>query len=382
VVGDAQEPLEKLRRIYEYCKEIRNLSYQSAGITAAEREKFKPNESPADTLRNRIGTGRDIDNLFGALAAAAGFEAHLAFSGNRQLIFFDRTFVDPYFLLLRGVSFVAVRLGETWRFFDPAGRYTPFGMLGWRAEGQSALVVGTEPVWVRTPISAPEKSLQKRTGKFRLLEDGTLEGDVQVEYSGQFSSDRKRANDDESPEAREKILRDEIKRRLSTAELSNVSIENVLDPIKPFTYFYHVRVPNYAQRTAKRLFLQPNFFTQGLSVIFTASVRKNDIDFRYAWSESDHLTIELPAGFAPDNAEVPPPITPQMTQNICSQQINIGVNAEGRTLVYDRKFFFGGQGDILFPVSRYGPLKQLFETLNQANQHSISLKQTAPSAPN
>ena len=81
-------------------------------------------------------------------------------------------------------------------------------------------------------------------------------------------------NDDESPEAREKILREEIKRRLSTADLSNVRIENVLDTIKPFTYSYHVRVPNYAQRTAKRLFLQPNFFTQGLSVILTASVAK------------------------------------------------------------------------------------------------------------
>ena len=186
----------------------------------------------------------------------------------------------------------------------------------------------------------------------------------------------------ESLEAREKTLRDEIRHRLSTADLSSIKIENVLDPIKPFTYSYHVSVPNYAQRTAKRLFLQPNFFTQGLSVPFTASVRKNDIDFRYAWSELDHLTIELPAGFAPDNAEAPPPITPQMTQDISSQQISMGIATGGRTLVYDRKFRFGGQGNILFPVSSYPGLKQLFEQLNRADQHTISLKLTAASAAN
>jgi hypothetical protein len=94
------------------------------------------------------------------------------------------------------------------------------------------------------------------------------------------------------------------------------------------------------------------------------------------------LTIELPAGFASDNAEAPPPLTPQMMQNICSQQIKMGVAGGGRTLIYDRKFFFGGQGDIIFHASSYGRLRQLFEALNQASQHSISLKLTTACSSN
>lgn len=381
VIGNARDAQEKLRRIYEYCQtKIRNVDYAASGLTTAEREKVTANKSPNETLKKGIGNGQEIDYLFGAMTAAAGFEPHLAFTGNRQYIFFDQMFADPYFLL-RGISLVAIRMGDSWQFFRPSGPYTPFGIVGWRAEGQNALVVGANPVWVRTPISPPEKSLQKRTGKFRLLEDGTLEGDVYVEYSGQFAVDRKLSHADESPDAREKALTEEIKGWLSTADLSLIKIENVLDSIKPFAYSYHIRVPNYAQRTGKRLLLHPNVFTHGRKAIFTASVRRHDIDFRYAWSESDQVTIELPDGFVPDNAESPPPITAEMTQNTCSQQINIGLATGGRTLVYDRRFLFGGRGNILFPVSSYGPLKQLFETLNQADQHQISLKLATASAP-
>jgi hypothetical protein len=51
---------------------------------------------------------------------------------------------------------------------------------------------------------------------------------------------------------------------MSTAELSDIRIENVTDPVKPFVYAYHVRVPGYAQRTGKRLFLQPAFSSTAL----------------------------------------------------------------------------------------------------------------------
>ena len=382
-VGDATDPQEKLRRLYDYCQsKIKNASYASAGLTAEEREKFKPGKSPADTIKKGIGTGGNIDSLFAALATAAGFEAHLALSGNRQYIFLDRQFADPYFLLRRGSSFIAVSVGEKWLFFSPSEHYTPFGMLGWREEGQSALIIMKEPAWVPTPISLPEKSVQKRTGKITLQEDGTLEGDVQGEYSGQFAIDRKLANDDDSPEAREKSLTDEIKLRISNAELTNIKIENVLDPVKPFTYSYHVRVAGYAQKTGKRLFLQPGFFTRGLGALFSASGRKNDVYFHYPWSEVDHLTIDLPAGYALDNADAPAAITPKMTQGISEHSIKMGLTTDGRTLVYDRKFFFGGLNNILFPVKSYGAIKTLFDMVNKGDDHTITLKQAASTASN
>ena len=102
-------------------------------------------------------------------------------------------------------------------------------------------------------------------------------------------------------------MKDSVKRRLSTAEVSNIVLENVMDPVKPFIYKYHVRVPDYAQRTGKRLFLQPAYFEKGLAALFDTNTRRYPIYFHYPWSEEDQVTIVLPKGYALDNADSPSP---------------------------------------------------------------------------
>lgn len=228
---------------------------------------------------------------------------------------------------------------------------------------------------MNTPLAGPEKSVAKRNGKFRLLEDGTLEGDVTIEYTGHLGYDKKEYNDDDSPSQREETLRDMVKRHMSTAELSEIKIENVTDPIKPFTYSYHVRVPGYAQRTGKRLFFQPGVFARGSGSMFPATTRKYDVYFHYPWSERDHITIELPQGFTLDNADAPSSITPDMTQQICAENVKIG--SDGHVIVYDRDFFFGGRNSIVFPVRSYAGVKQLFDAISRIDDHTITLKQTA-----
>jgi hypothetical protein len=51
-----------------------------------------------------------------------------------------------------------------------------------------------------------------------------------------------------------------------------------------------------------------------------------------------------------------------------------------RTLVMKRKFFFGGQDSILFPVTSYPQLKQVFDTLRERDNHTIALKQQGATA--
>lgn len=373
IIGDASNAEEKLRRIYDFCRtKIKNVSDDASGLTDDEKKKLKDNKSPGDTLKRSQGTGSDIDHLFAALAKAAGFEAYFALSGNRDDLFFSKNLSNEYFLRS---SFVAVKVGEKWEFFSPAEMYTEFGMLGWPEEAQDALVLDPkEPFWVRTPMAGPERSLEKRTGKFRLLDDGTIEGDVRIEYTGHLGFEKKEYNDDDSPAQREETLRSIVKKRMSTAELSEIKIENVTDPLKPFTYSYHLRVPGYAQRTGKRLFLQPEVFEHGRGSLFPSANRKYDVYFNYPWSEQDHITIELPPGFTLDNPDAPAFIKPEMTQRICAQEIKMGTN--GHVLIYDRSFFFGGGGSILFPVSTYASMKQLFDVVSQGNEHTITLKQS------
>jgi hypothetical protein len=377
IIGTATRPEEQLQLIYDFCRtKIKNTSDDASGLTDDERSKLKDNKSPGDTLKRGQGTGFDIDLLFAALAKAAGFDARLAFSGNRDDLFFTKDLANAYFL---GSTFVAVRVGEGWQFFSPAEMYTPFGMLGWPEEGQDVLITDAkEPMWVTTPIATPDKSQVKHTAKLQLSEDGTLEGDVRVEYTGHWASEKKEYNDDDSPQERENTLRNEVKGRLSTAELSNIQIENVTDPIKPFVYAYHVRVPGYAQRTGKRIFLQPAFFQHGAGPLFPTSSRMHPIYFHYPWSEQDEVTIELPAGFALDSPDAPAPFA---SGELSRYQVQIMVTRDQKKLIYKRSFFFGGGGveldRLYYAASGYTPLKTFFDLLQKQDNHTITLKQAA-----
>ena len=369
-IGEATTPEQKLQRLYEFCRaKIKNIDNRSSGITAADRAKLKENKTPADTLKRGMGSGKDIDLLFAALATAAGFDARVANLADRSDIFFDPSFPDSYFLRAYDI---AVRVGDQWRFFDPGSTYGPYGMLLWQEEGQQALISDPkEPVWTQTPLSPPEKSQEKRTAKLSLSEDGTLEGDVRVEYTGHLAAQRKEQGDDESDDQREQTLRDQIKRQMSAAELSNIRIENATDPEKPLVYSYHARVPGYAQRTGKRLFIQPAFFQWGAGALFPTSDRKYPIYFHHPWSENDTVTIDLPAGFALDHADAPNPLS---AGELSKYDVKIQI-ADNHTLIYRRTFFFGGKDVVLFSTKVYPTLKQFFDMIHERDNHTIALKQ-------
>lgn len=376
-IGDATEPEQKLARLFSYVREkIKRVFDDASGLTPDQIKKLKENKSPADTLKRGVGTDMDIDTLFGALASAAGFDVRVACAADRGDEFFDPNFADDYFV---NPASVAVRVGDAWRFFNPASTYVPFGMLRWQEEGQPTLIADAkEPVWVTSPVSAPEKSLEKRTAKLKLSEDGTLEGDLRIEYTGHFAADMKEYNDDESPAAREEILKKKFQARMGGVEISDIKVENVTDPAKPFVYSFHLKAPAYAQRTGKRLIIQPAIFQRGVGALFPTTGRTHNVYFHYPWAEQDKVEIELPAGFALDNAEAPAPLSPG---DITKYQPKLAVTKDGRMLIYERQFFFGatpkGGNALIFQKNMYSALKTYFDEVHKQDGHAISLKQGA-----
>ncbi len=338
----AATPEEKLQKLYQYCQnEINNTSFNPA-LTDDQRKKLPEIKSLSDVLKRKAASAQFVDMIFGAMANSLGYETRIAFSGDRSEMFFKPEMTNESFI---HPAAIAVKVGNEWKFFNPGLSFLSYGNLVWYEAGVWALLVGEkEFTWVKTPASNADKSVAKRTGK----ED----------------------------------FKAELKARMSTAEISDLVIENISDSNKPVVYAFKIHIPGYAQKTGKRLFLQPGFFEHGESSLFSSATRKYDIYFHYPWSEHDHITIDLPAGFALDNADVPAPIKPEMTSGICGQNIKIGITTDGHTLVYDRTFFCGGRGTILFPVTNYALLKAFFDLVHQANDHTITLKQAAAAASN
>jgi hypothetical protein len=380
LVAGAMTPEQKLERLHDFCRtKIKNIDDDSS-LSEQAQAKIGETKNPAETLRRASGTGMQINALFAAMANAIGFEARVALTGDREESFPD---IGSPFTANMNSYHVAVRVGGEWRFCDPSLTYLPFGMLRWQEEGLDSLI--SDPVtrnFVKTPISAPGLSKKVRKADFKLNDDGSLEGDVRIEYTGQAGLERKELLADMSAEVREKQVRDAIKTWLPTAEITNMKFENVSDPLHPMVQSYHVRVPDYAQRTSKRLLLQPAFFQFGSKPMFPNQERRHPVYFHYPWSEEDFVSIQLPDGFEPENFAQ---LLPLRAETISAYKPLIVYNVQTRTLTYQRSFFFGAGGALIFPrqgspeviQNYYTQLKMLFDVLHDRDSFTVSLKTTA-----
>lgn len=376
VIAGATTDEEKLHKIFDYVKtQIKNVSY-AADVSEEEKKiAAKETRSAGDVLKRKVGSAGDVDILFGAMAKAAGFDARLAFSGNRSEVFFNPNVANLDLML--GSGSIAVKVADKWRFFSPASYYTPYGMMSWIEEDQTSLVTDSkELIWQQIPLSPSEKSLEKRTGTFKMLEDGTLEGEVRIELTGHNASIRKSQTYQDSAAEQEKNFKERLKASvMPTAEIESLAIENARDPEKPLVYTFKIRVPGYASRTGKRLFFQPNVFERGASPRFISSKRKHDIYFSYPFAEMDEITIELPAGFKLESADAPNDIADK--QRISSHATELNVTADGKTLTYKRNFSFGNGGFLRFPPQSYSVMKNMFESFHRADAHQLTLRQDA-----
>ena len=372
VTATASTPEEKLKKIYEFVQgQIKNTTWDPT-LTDEDRRKLPRVNSIDDVLKRKQGSAMHIDLLFGAMAASLGMDIRLVMSGDRSKMFFNPNMTNERFI---HHAAIAVDLGGgNVRFYNPGVKFLPHGMLSWYEEDTWALLIGEKNNrWVETPITSKDKSKTRRTGRFKLLEDGTLEGTVVEELHGQTGLNYRLANYDETPAKLEENLRESLKQRLSTAEVANIVVENLMDHSKPIVQRYSIKVPNYAQKTGKRLFLQPSFFEYGVKPLFSSSTRKYDIYFRYPWSEDDDIQIDLPKGFELDNAENPGSFGDPGKISLLDTKLSIDKTAH--RLLVDRKFYFGGNGKTLFGPEAYTPLKNLWDGFNKIDSHTLSLKQ-------
>jgi Domain of Unknown Function with PDB structure (DUF3857)/Transglutaminase-like superfamily len=363
---------EKLRNIYEFVQtRIRNITFDRS-LTDEQREKmdFK---NASEVLEKGMGNAMHIDMLFYALARSAGFQTSVFLTGDRTDNFFSPEkypfagFIHP--------AGIAVAIDNKWRYFNPGTPYLGFGQLAWHEEGMMAMLVGSNGgyEWKSIPLSDQTKSPARRTGKFSLLENGALEGTVRIEYEGHQANRRRREGFLSSAAKREEDLLEEAKENAKNAEVTAPAIENFEDPSKPLVYSYKVSVPNYAQKTGKRMFLQPGFFEYGTTPAFSSSTRTYPIYFSYPWSESDSIEIQLPKGFTVDTAENPAEVADP--SRIGSLSIMMNIDPATGLLKYKRSFYFGANGKILFPTDVYQAMRGLFGRFHKADTNMITLKQ-------
>ena len=370
IISGAASDDEKLAKLMDFCRtHIKDVKGDE--ITTAELDKAKANRNTLDTIKRKEGDDLDIQMAFLALARAAGYDARRADLSDRATVLFTPSMESAYFL---NAFDIAVNVNGNWKFYDVTNPSVAPGQLRWQEQGVYALITDPkDPEMVITPMLTAQDTTKNRVATFKLAEDGVLEGDVREILFGNMAIGWREENRHTNDTQREEELRNELKRRFSDFDVSDVKFTANPDPSKPVGVHYHIVVRNYAQRTGKRLFVQPNYFMQGFVSRFPEASRHNNIYFPYPWGELDSVDITLPAGFQLDHGDAPGPINVANFKYV----VKIGYDNVHGLIQYRRQFAFGGKDLLFFDTKAYPTMKALFDTMHDSDNHLLTFKSDA-----
>ena len=361
-IGGETDPEKKLRKLYARAQQIRNLSYERERTEQERKEEhLKRNMTAQEVLQRGYGTQGEIDALFTAMARAAGFEATMLGVSDRK----ERSF-NKLVLWLGQIrsSAVLVKLEGKELFLSPGTRFAPFGMLRWKNTATSALKFSKTGEFITTP--QPENSPMSRTARVSLATDGSLSGEIIVEYKGEDALEHRLEALDEDEAGRRQSLEDEVKTWLPGNTIVKLQSSQGWESADlSLVAQFKVQIPGFASFTGKRMMAPAFFFPTLQKNMFTSHLRHYPIIFPYPFTEADELYLELPEGYTLEE----PPYRRKAGLSYAGYEISTVL--EERRLVTRRKLRFDG---LQFPSDNYEELKNFFTVVQKGDSGQAVLR--------
>lgn len=350
-VSASDSPEVKLQKLYARAQQIRNLSYEDQKSSQElKAEDVKKVANVEAVLKGGYGTGQQINFLFVGLARASGFDAtELRVTPRNHELFTPATEDEEQV----GADVVWVKAGDKEYYLDPASRYSPFGLLPWfETETSGVRLTKDGATMAQTPALHSTDATLVRHADLKIGPDGSIEGKVQLDFTGEEAIDLRRDMYKEDETGRKKDIADRVKGWLPSGtsfEISNIANWDNIE--KPVHMEGTLRLVGTGSVVGHRILLPEDFFLSPDAQDFKAQKRINAVYFPYPYEENDDLTFHAPAGFKIE-------VTPKSQGvNAGAVTYDISATANGDSVEVKRHLVVKG---VAFPNSAYPVLRNFY----------------------
>jgi Domain of Unknown Function with PDB structure (DUF3857) len=373
LLSPSDSPEAKLHKLYSRCQQLRNLSYEPFKTDEEEkRGKLKPIDNVDDLWKSGYGSGYDITWLFLAMARAAGFDASPVLVANRSEYFFNPTRMNSKELQ---ANVVAVKVNGKDLFFDPGAAFAPYGLLPWQETAVRGRRLDKDGgTWIDTPLPQPSVTRVERKADLKLTDEGSLEGEVTITYTGFEAYNLRLEERNEDEAARKKLLEEQLKECVPAA--IDVEVKNQPDwksPDQPLVVEYDVKVAGWASSAGKRALLPVGLFSAPEKHMFEHSVRQYPIYFRFPFEKVDDVSVTLPLGWQVGSLPKPLDNDAKAARYTLKAEGNTTGVHFNRTLVSDLS---------ILPKDTYPALRHFYQGVRSGDEAQIVLQQAAAAAHN
>jgi hypothetical protein len=352
LVKSCTTPQCKMEKIYQYLQ--KNTRYVGIQLGIGGWQPF-----PAEEVhQKKYGDCKALSNYMVAMLDAVGIKGYSTIirSGENNVPI-DRDFAANQFNHM--IVCVPQATDTTW--LECTSQTAPFGYLGSHTADRDAILLTPDGgKIVHTPVYKQKDNLQIReidgkldeTGKANIVAKTTYTG-LQQETSRQYATS--------TLEKQQKYLL----KRIELPHFDLKSFEFIIHNIPKIEEKIALELPDYAAKTGKRLFVQPNILTKMDAISPATLPRQKPIQTApFAYEDTDEVRIALPQGYTLEQKVEPITIKQDFGTYTASVRIENG------TLMYTRKMAMSGK---VINKEKYQDFVDFYKQLAKADKMKVVL---------
>jgi hypothetical protein len=343
---------EKVKRLYQFMQS--NTRYISIQLGIGGWQPFDAKY----VVANRYGDCKALSNYMVSLLKEAGIKANYvlvtAGAGKKGL---TEDFPSPYF----NHVICCVPNGKDSIWLECTSQSQSAGFMGSFTGNRKALLIAEDGGHVvETPAYSAEKNLQLRKVQASIDQDGNLLAEIQTKATGLQQEDLHSLLHNASKEQRDKYLNSVL--GLPTYEVDDSKYQETPGMIPLIDEQLHIKAPNYATVSGKRLFVNPNLLNQSQTKLNSDNDRKLPIQLSYAYIDRDTVEMEIPVSYTLESI----PKSLQLKNQFGSYQIQFRVDGNKISVLRERTQETGQ-----YPPADYSKYVEFLDAIYKADHSKM-----------
>lgn len=246
-----------------------------------------------EVYKNKYGDCKGMANLLSAMLKEAGFDAHFAWIGTREIPY-DRTEVQSLCVDNHAIC-VLYHKGTTY-FLDGTEKYQSLGRNAYRIQGKKVLVENGETCKIETVPEAKAADNRQYTSAALVLQNDKISGHVKVSFDGATGSLFHYIYNNTPTNRRKDFINSLLQFNNKNAEVTNVRTSDFKNRDSAIVIEGDVDLAEQVTTVENRYYTNIDFFPGTITRFIPDNNRKTPIDINNVYTSNDEITLQLPAG--------------------------------------------------------------------------------------
>lgn len=356
VLQGKSNDIDKIKALYYWVQDnIRYIAFEE-GYSG-----FVP-QTVQEVYKNKYGDCKGMANLLTEMLKTAGFDAHFAWIGTREIPY-DRKEIQSLCVDNHAIS-VLYHQGKTY-FLDGTEKYAQLGKNAYRIQGKNVLVQHGDTYKVEEVPPAVMEENQMQTRANLVLKGNKITGHVTMSFDGEAKSFFHYIYNSIPTTKRKDFINNLLKLNGNNSEATNVKTSDFKNRDIPIVLEGDIEISNQVTQVENVCYTSIDFFPGTIVSFIPDEERQNPIDIDHVFVASDEVTLELPAKAKPQSL----PAAFQSSFNNNSMEASYAAN--GNKVVLKKKMQLSAP---VIQTADFAAWKSFLNKIKEFNRNNITIQ--------